>query len=246
MERHSSRFTPWSTTVLADDLHSHQPICDLLIKHKMYFILTCKPDSHTTLYEEVDLLKRVEGGIGVKKERRWNGRHYEEWHYRWAEEVPLRRENPLYVNWCEVTIYHAKTGERLYHNSCATNHIVNEESIHDVVVSGRARWKVENEGINILKNQGYNFEHNYGHGERHLSNVLLSLLLLAFLFHTVLQLSCLLYQAVREKLGARRKFFHHIQALTCYIHFSSWHQLLLFMAQAIGINITPETAYDTG
>jgi len=116
----SSRFTPWSSTLLADDLHCHQPICELCIQHKMYFIFTCKRDSHTTLYEELDLLKKVEGAIGEKKERRWNGRHYELWHYRWAESLPLRREKPLLVNWCEVTIYHAKTGEQLYYNAWAT------------------------------------------------------------------------------------------------------------------------------
>jgi hypothetical protein len=31
---------------------------------------------------------------------------------------------------------------------------------------GRARWKIENETFNTLKNQGYNFEHNYGLGEK--------------------------------------------------------------------------------
>ena len=35
----------------------------------------------------------------------------------------------------------------------------------------RARWKIENETFNTLKNQGYHFEHNYGHGEQHLSVV---------------------------------------------------------------------------
>lgn len=246
VEKHSSRFTPWSSTLLADDLHCHQPICELCIQHKMYFIFTCKRDSHTTLYEELDLLKKVEGAIGEKKERRWNGRHYELWHYRWAESLPLRREKPLLVNWCEVTIYHAKTGEQLYYNAWATNHVVNQETVHEVVVSGRCRWKVENEGINVLKNHGYNFEHNYGHGEQHLANTLLSLLLIAFLFHTVLQLNSILYQAVRQAVGSRRKFFNDIQALTRYILFSSWHQLLLLMAQGMDIDITQDMLEDTG
>ena len=45
---------------------------------------------------------------------------------------------------------------------------------------GRARWKIENETFNTLKNQGYHFEHNYGHGYQHLSVVLAMLMLLAF------------------------------------------------------------------
>jgi hypothetical protein len=30
----------------------------------------------------------------------------------------------------------------------------------------RARWKIENETFNTLKNQGYHFEHNFGHGDQ--------------------------------------------------------------------------------
>jgi hypothetical protein len=79
-----------------------------------------------------------------------------------------------------------ETGEVLYHNTFATNHSVTEQTVRDTVTAGRCRWKIENEGNNVLKNQGYHFEHNFGHGEKNLSMVLLSLLLLAFLCHTVL------------------------------------------------------------
>ena len=246
VQSHAGEFAPWSVTILTDDLHCHQPTCEFFIQHQMYFLLTCKPDSHTTLYEELALLAKVEGAIGERQVRRWNGRHHELWHYRWAEALPLRRDDPLLVNWCEVTICHADTGEQLYHNAWATNHTVNAETVADVVASGRCRWKVENEGINVLKNQGYHFEHNYGHGVQHLANVLLSLLLLAFLFHTVLDLGCQLYHAIRRTLGARRKFFNDVQALTRYMHFASWHQLLVFMAQGLELDIPHEPALDTG
>ena len=140
----------------------------------------------------------------------------------------------------------------MYHSAWATNHELNEQNVEEVAAGGRSRWKVENEGINILKNHGYNFKHNYGHGEQkggvlshkahthenyHLSNLLLSLLLLAFLFHTVLHLSCELYQAVRQELGARRNFFNDLRALTRYFLFSSWRQLLTLMYQ--GLELSP-------
>ena len=246
VQSHAKEFAPWSVTILTDDLHCHQPTCELFIQHQMNFLLTCKPDSHTTLYEELALLARVEGAIGEQQVRHWNGRHHEIRHYRWAEALPLRRDNPLLVNWCELTVRHADTGAQLYQNAWATNHTVNEETVADVAESGRCRWKVENEGINVLKNQGYNFEHNYGHGDEHLANVLLSLLLLAFLFHTVLDLGCQLYHAIRHALGARRKFFNDVQALTRYIHFASWSQLLRYMAQGLDLVIAQEPAYDTG
>jgi hypothetical protein len=150
----------------------------------MHFILTCKPDSHETLYEELALLEQVEGAISTKVVLKWNGRYRERWVYRWAEHLPLRGdEKTLLVSWCELTISNEATGERLYCNAWATDYPLNEQLVVEVVASGRSRWKVENEGFNVLKNRGYNFEHNYGHGQKYLSMVLLTLLILAFLFH---------------------------------------------------------------
>lgn len=230
VHRHASRFDPWGTTILADDLHCHQPICEELLAHKMHFIMTCKPESHPALYEEVELLQRLKGGISIRIERHWNGRYHERWVYRWVEQVPLRAgADALFVQWCELTIVQEETGEQLYHNAWATDHTVDEDTVASVVASGRSRWKVENEGINVLKNRGYNFEHNYGHGNHYLSTVLLTLLLLAFLFHTALSLSCQTYQAVRRALAVRRTFFNDLRALTRYLYFSGWEELLTFM-----------------
>jgi hypothetical protein len=108
--------------------------------------------------------------------------------------------------------------------------------VPELVAAGRAHWKVENENFNVLKNRGYNFEHNYGHGKQHLSTVLLSLLLLAFLFHTVLHLSCPKYQAIRQKLGPRRTFFNDLRALTRYLCFPSWEDLLIFMCRQLELS----------
>jgi len=230
VQRNAVHFAPWGVTILADDLHCHQPFCALLLKHKMHFILTCKPESHETLYEEIALLEGVEGACSSKEVRKWNGRYHERWVYRWVNHVPLRGDaKTLFVSWCELTISHERTGEQLYHNAWATDFTLDEQLVVQVVASGRCRWKVENEGFNVLKNHGYYFEHNYGHGRQHLSMVLLTLLLLAFLFHSALNLGCLMYQAVRRELGTRRTFFSDLRALTRYLYFANWQQLLAFM-----------------
>lgn len=243
VERNAERFEAWGVTILADDLHCHQPLCELLLEHKMHFILTCKPESHRALYEELALLERVEGGISTLEVRKWNGRYYERWVYRWAECLPLRGDlKTRMVNWCELTITKETTGERLYHSAWATDHTLNEQSVIEVVKDGRSRWKVENEGFNVLKNHGYNFEHNYGHGQQFLAQFLLTLLLLAFLFHSVLDLSCATYQAIRRELSTRRTFFNDLRALTRYLYFSSWQQLLTFMYRQLDLPPRPNTS----
>ena len=112
VKRNAQRFSPWEVTVLADDLHSHQPVCELLLAHQLHFILTCKVKSHPTLYEELELLQRVEGGISTHSVRQWNGRFHERWVYHWAEHLPLRGDaKTLHVNWCDLTVIREETGE---------------------------------------------------------------------------------------------------------------------------------------
>jgi len=227
--RNAPHFAGRRVTVLGDDLHCNQPSCQLLLDYDLDFIMTCKPDSHPALYEEVDLLTKS-GAVETVEDRVWTGKGHERRTYRYVEQVPLRGdEKALMVNWCEIRIIREETGEVVYHNAFATNHSVNGQTVRDRVVAGRCRWKVENEGNNVLKNQGYHFEHNYGHGARNLSAVLLLLLLLAFLCHTVLQLASDTYQRVRAALGPRKTFFDDIRALTRYLFFESWEHMLEFM-----------------
>ncbi len=236
IERNAPRFAPGRVTILTDDLHCHYPLCKLLTQQHLHFILTCKEASHPALYEEIHLLEQVPGAIGTQVVEKWQGRRRERWVYRWVEQVPLRGElETLMVNWCELTIYAGATDQPVYHCAWATDHPVTAKTVPEIVAGGRSRWKVENEGFNVLKNQGYNFEHNFGHGQQQLSNVLLTLLLLAFLCHTVLALTCTTYQAVRRELGTRRTFFNDLRALTRYVYFPDWQALLMFMYQRLGL-----------
>ncbi len=229
VKRNAPHFAGRRVTMLSDDLHCNQPYCQLLLDHHFDFIMTCKPESHPALYEEVDLLTRS-GAVETVEDRVWTGQGHERRTYRYVEQVPLRGdEKALLVNWCEIHIVEEATGKVLYHNTFATNHTVTGQTVRRTVVAGRCRWKVENEGNNVLKNQGYHFEHNYGHGDQNLSMVLLSLLLLAFLCHTVLQLADTTYQTIRALLVTRQEFFADIRALTRYWFFATWEVLLDFM-----------------
>lgn len=237
VKRNAGQFAPWKLTIMTDDLHSHQPLCELLREHKLHFIMTCKTDSHKALYQEVELLTRVEDAVQTMTTRHWNGRYHELWEYRWVEQVPIKAgAKALRVNWCEITIVREDSGKQIYHNAWITSHELTPETVPELAAAGRAHWKVENENFNVLKNRGYNFEHNYGHGKQHLSTVLLSLLLLAFLFHTVLHLSGPKYQAIRQKLGPRRTFFNDLRALTRYLYFPSWEELLIFMCRQLELS----------
>ncbi len=101
---------------------------------------------------------------------------------------------------------------------------------------GRSRWKIENETFNTLKNQGYHMEHNYGHGEKHLSVVLMLIMFLAFLVDQVQQLSCPVFQAAWQKLGTKRLLWERLRSFFHDFMFASMTELL----QAIISGIQPQ------
>jgi len=45
----------------------------------------------------------------------------------------------------------------------------------------------------------------------------------------VLHLTSSLYQVLRQAISARREFFNHPCALTCYLYFPGWDEMLTFM-----------------
>ena len=242
IKQQARQFKPYSVTLLGDDLHSNQPLCQVVLSHKLNFIFVCKPDSHQILYEWLDSLAASDDLDQVTL-RRFNGRFTEIITCRFVEDVPLRGgQEALLVNWCEVTITHSKTGKQLYYNTFVTNHHLTAQTVIPIAEAGRARWKVENENNNVLKTKGYHLEHNFGHGQQYLASFLLTLNLLAFLFHTVLELVDAKYRLLRQALGPRRTFFNDIKTLTRYLYFDSWQHLLDFMIKQLELDLQFDTS----
>ncbi len=227
-------------TILGDDLYCHQPLSELILEEGFNFILVCKPDSHKILYEwlaELEAMHEIEAMVV----ERWTGKRKEIDTYRFINQVPLRDgEDALQVNWFELTTT-LENGKVVYKNSFTTNYEVTKNNVKELVKAGRARWKIENENNNTLKTRGYHLEHNFGHGKEHLSSLLLTFNILAFLFHTLLEMMDDRYRMIRKELPTRKTFFDDIRALTRYICFDSWEHMLRFMM--IGLEIEfPDTS----
>jgi len=111
------------------------------------------------------------------------------------------------------------------HVSWVTALRVSKRNVYKLMQGGRARWKIENETFNTLKNQGYNFEHNYGHGEKNLSVVFATLMMLAFFVDQTQQLCCALFKAVWVKLGSKRLLWERMRALFYDYALTSMRQL---------------------
>jgi len=221
-------------TILGDDLYSRQPFCELLLEKNLNFILVCKPDSHKTTYDYMNGM--TIDTVSVKYQK---GKVHEIYTYRYVNQIPLRDgDDALMVNWGELTITNS-AGKITFKNAFATNHLITKNNVQALVTAGRARWKVENENNNTLKTKGYHLEHNFGHGQKHLSALLATFNILAFLFHTLLDLTDKKYQLIRQNLPSRQTFFDDLRALTRYMFFDSWNNLLDFMILGLELEFPP-------
>lgn len=241
ISKHAKTYRDKGIIILGDDLYCKQPICELLLEEKSSFILVCKPDSHKILYRH---LENLELGKDIHQlTRRWkNGKKFEIYTYRYANQVPLRDgEDALPVNWCELTVT-TEEGKIIYKNAFVTNYKISHKNVEGIVAAGRTRWKIENENNNTLKTKGYHLEHNFGHGKKHLSSLLATLNILAFLFHTLLEMMDEKYRLIRKTLPTRKTFFNDIRALTRYMCFDNWNHLLDFMLQGLELEIPPNSS----
>jgi len=146
--------------------------------------------------------------------------------------VPLNgTKDADYVNFLKYQIV-SKDNKVTYKNTWVTDISIDENNIVTLVKGGRARWKIENEMFNTLKNQGHHIEHNFGHGKKNLSMIFFMLNLLAFFTHQILELTDLLYQKCRSDFSSRKEFWNQLRCTFRFMVFTSWESML---EQIIGL-----------
>jgi len=210
--------------VVEDGLASNAPHIRELKHHDMHFILGAKPDDHVYLFDQVQKAD-AEGRVATIRWIDDSKQEAVECEIRFVHDLPLNKSNlDLSVNFLEYTEY-ASDGSIRRRFSWVTDLTITYSNASHLVRGGRARWKIENETYNTLKNQGYHFEHNFGHGRQNLSVVLVMLMMLAFLVDQTQELCCPLFQAVHNKLGSRRAVWDHLRSHFRHCLLESMEQL---------------------
>ena len=190
------------TIVLADALHTTLPMISDLEKLDMNFIMSVKPGSHETLFNGIanwekqgrinKVVKEEIIGAKVKKVRRRE--------YSFTNGILLRAADVTksvnFIDFVETISWTMKKGKvetpvvKRVHYSWATDISVFDTNCEELARIGRTRWKIENETFNTLKNQGYEFEHNFGHGKKHLSTNMIYMMMMAFLVDQLQAMGC--------------------------------------------------------
>jgi hypothetical protein len=196
--------------VTEDRLSSNAPHIETLQEHDLHSILGVKAGDHPYLFQQVETAEHARRVTYDDRDDPETGLRHR---FRFVSDVPLNASHAdLLVNFLECWEWD-QDQDKVQHWSWVTDLRVNKGTVYQLMRGGRARWRIENETFNTLKNQGDHFEHNYGHGYQHLSVVFAVLMMLAFLVDQVQQLCCPLFQAVWATLGSKRRLWEKMRAL---------------------------------
>lgn len=236
--------------IVADALHATGPLIRRLRLSNYNFILGVKPGSHVKLFEGVENWAARENlsyytfeeviGDKIKKKRVHNFRYANKILFNFAD---LNLSVNFLEYWETTTWVDQKGKEQIekVHFSWVTDFEINNKNIIQIMRGGRARWKIENETFNTLKNQGYEFEHNFGHGKKNLSTVFGYLMFLSFLFDQLLEIGCKEFRKALRKHTRKLYLREHLRNLFKFsyefeIKFENWND---FLSRATGPPDTP-------
>lgn len=194
-----------------DALSPNAPHIKDLEKHNLHYILGVKPGDHAFLFKNVKTALQENRALKYT----YNDQNDSDLTHTFliANDLPLNKSNQdVRVNFIEYWEYSKKKCKVTYHNSWVTDFTLSKNNAYTIMSGGRARWKIENETFNTLKNQGYHFDHNFGLGKKYLAEVFTMLMMLAFLVDQTQQLCCSLFQAVLIKLQYKKTLWRKIRS----------------------------------
>jgi len=226
--------------ITEDALNSNAPHIREAEKYNLHYILGVKNGDHSFLFNQVEEAQKRDETTQFEFV---DNDHSKMVHrFLFLNQVPLNESNQdLLVNFLE---YWQITPTETKHFSWVTDFTVTKDNAYQLMRGGRARWKIENETFNTLKNQGYHFGHNYGLGKNNLSAVFAMLMMLAFLVDQTQQICCSLFRAVWKKLGSKRELWERMRSLFKDFAFESMK--MLYEALLYGIKFQPPVIlYDT-
>jgi hypothetical protein len=200
-----------------------------------HYLLAVKPGSHKGLFERFAILKKQPSNRapGSHQHTDSDGTRYQ---FEYANNLALcESAADVRVNMLVCTVTPKKGKPTTF--SWITDIPLTRQNVYGLTKAGRARWKIENETFNTLKNQGYHFEHNYGHGKKNLASVLATIMMLAFLVDQVQAAADTLFQKVSSALASKMKFWEALRAVFAMKSLDSMSHAFRIIAKMYDIQI---------
>jgi hypothetical protein len=207
--------------VTEDALGSNAPHIRDLREHHIHFILGVKEGDHQHLFEQYEQRLEANQVEAVHEEDAVRGAS-RSWMF--VNGMSINESNQEVV--VNLLVYVELDAEGEIHTwAWVTDLTLTADNVQQVARGGRTRWRIENETYNTLKNQGYHFEHNYGHGYKHLAEAFALLMLLAFLIDQVQQRCNPLFQQAWQKKGSKCALWEAVRHLFASFEVSSMAEI---------------------
>ncbi len=218
--------------ITGDSLFSNGPFIKRLKLDSHAFILVAKPKDHKSLFENFHSLEK--STYTTKQDKTTHN-------FSWINNLAINDSHPdCLVNVLEYWEEHAN-GKR-QHWVWVTDFTLDEKNVYQIMRGGRARHKIENETFNTLKNQGYHFEHNFGHGNKHLSTVFAYLMVLAFLVDQLQQLGCKVFTKALARLKTKKNLWERKRSLFFNFFIDNLDDLWNALACGHRAQLNPDTS----
>lgn len=211
--------------VVEDALYANAPHLRQIRQNGWEYIINVKPDGHKSLFKQFEW-RRENGQV---KEFETVDEQGVRQRFSWTEGLYLcQSAADVLVNMLWYEEEDAQGKIRCW--TWITSLPLNRRTVEKMMRGGRARWKIENETFNTLKTQGYHFEHNYGHGKKHLASVLALLMMVAFLVDQIQERSCEIFGKLRAGIRTRVKLWETLRSLFKVVKHRSMTSLYKQMA----------------
>jgi hypothetical protein len=217
-----NREHPHLSVIFTEDaLSAKGPYLRRIQETGAHFVVNVNPTGNPSLFEWLKGIQLEKKIVKTKKETI---------EIQFYNSLPLNDSNHDFaVNFIDCLIRDKKG--KTTHFSWVTDILLTQDNVYQLSKAGRARWHIENETFNTLKNQGYRFEHNFGHGNKNLSHVFGLLMFLAFLIDQVQQRCCRLFQEALKKAKRKIRFWEKLRLYFLEFYVDSWADLFAAMAK---------------
>ncbi len=245
--------------ICGDALYARGDLVRYLRAHKMSYILNVRPKGHKKLFNFVEdrecrdkdnrLKENEEPVIFYERNEQIGEKVKKEVSQRFRYSNDLRLDNSVssaeftcnFLDYKETIRWQGKRGEENVkkHFSWVTDiTLMNSErsqtkghsmNVFEVMKGGRARGHIENNTFRTLTVEGYHFKHNFGHGKKNLSYLVVLLMMLQFLIDQTVQLKDIIFQKALAVYKYKSHLYDAIRAAYELMRLEGWQHLLALL-----------------
>jgi hypothetical protein len=210
--------------LLLDALYAAAPVMDICQRNQWKFFITFKESDMSALWREAVTLRDLcpHQNHTIRFSRPGSNPPTQCTRLlQWVNDLD-HQEHRLSALWQRET-----TPEGTVHFAHITNWTATPENIESFAVAARQRWRIENEGFNVLKNGGFDLEHAYSRNFNASKNYF-HLMLLAHLLQQLIVRGSL-FTCFRKQLGSclnwARRLAEHLRSIPIALDTPAPHQI---------------------